>query len=214
MNILSSTSLYLADDHQILIDGLTAFFDNTEGLEVIGHANDGMTLLRELNHKKPQIILLDLNMPKFDGLKTLQRLVLDYPQIKVIILSNYDQAHLIKETEKMGAKGYLLKNGSKQELLEAIETVKNGGTYFNIKEAEEETGDEVFVDVFKKRFQLTKREIEIIRLVCNGASTPELSKKLFIAENTVNTHRRNIMYKLDVKNVAGLIGFARENGLL
>lgn len=211
---MSSTSLYLADDHQILIDGLTAFFDNTEGLEVIGHANDGMTLLRELNHKKPQIILLDLNMPKFDGLKTLQRLVLDYPQIKVIILSNYDQAHLIKETEKMGAKGYLLKNGSKQELLEAIETVKNGGTYFNIKEAEEETGDEVFVDVFKKRFQLTKREIEIIRLVCNGASTPELSKKLFIAENTVNTHRRNIMYKLDVKNVAGLIGFARENGLL
>ena len=211
---MSSTSLYLADDHQILIDGLTAFFDNTEELEVIGHANDGMTLLRELNHKKPQIILLDLNMPKFDGLKTLQRLVLDYPQIKVIILSNYDQAHLIKETEKMGAKGYLLKNGSKQELLEAIETVKNGGTYFNIKEAEEETGDEVFVDVFKKRFQLTKREIEIIRLVCNGASTPELSKKLFIAENTVNTHRRNIMYKLDVKNVAGLIGFARENGLL
>ncbi|TDG37824.1 response regulator transcription factor [Pedobacter changchengzhani] len=211
---MTKTSLYIADDHQILIDGLTAFFHTTDDLEVIGHANDGMTLLRELNHKKPQIILLDLNMPKFDGLKTLQRLVIDYPQIKVIILSNYDQAHLIKETEKMGAKGYLLKNGSKKELLEAIEAVKNGGTYFNIKEPIEDTESDVFVDVFKKRFQLTKREIEIIRLVCNGASTPELSKKLFIAENTVNTHRRNIMYKLDVKNVAGLIGFARENGLL
>ncbi len=158
---MNTTALYLADDHQILIDGLTAFFENTNGLEVIGHANDGKTMLRELNHLKPHIILLDLNMPKFDGLKTLERLVLDYPRIKVIILSNYNQAHLVKETEKMGAKGYLLKNGSKRELLEAIESVKNGGHYFHIKEPEQEEGNELFIDVFKKRFQLTKREIEI-----------------------------------------------------
>lgn len=204
----------MADDHQILIDGLIAFFDNSEEYKVIGYANDGLTLLRSLNHLKPDIILLDLNMPKFDGLKTLQRLVLDYPQIKVIILSNYHQANLIKETQQLGAKGYLLKNGSKSELLEALEKVKKGEVYFDYKIAEPEKAEELFADVFKKRFQLTKREIQIIQLVCGGATSAALSEKLFIAENTVNTHRRNIMYKLGVKNVAGLIGFARENGLI
>ncbi|RZJ82382.1 MAG: response regulator transcription factor [Flavobacterium sp.] len=211
---MDKTALYLADDHQILIDGLIAFFENSEVFKVVGYANDGLALLHALQHLKPNIVLLDLNMPKFDGLKTLQRLVLDYPQIKVIILSNYSQTNLIKETERMGAKGYLLKNGSKRELLDALNAVKNGGVYFDIKNIETEKVDPLFTDVFKKRFQLTKREIEIIQLVCNGATSAELSEKLFIAENTVNTHRRNIMYKLGVKNVAGLIGFARENDII
>jgi DNA-binding NarL/FixJ family response regulator len=211
---LGKTSIYIADDHQILIDGLIAFLQNIEGINVVGYANDGHMLLRELNNLNPDIILLDLNMPKLDGIKTLEKIVKDFPRIKVIILSNYNQTQLIKQTQKIGAKGYLLKNGSKNELLDAIEQVRNGFEYFSIKEVANEEVTAKFGDNFKLKYQLTKREVEIIQLVSKGSSSIEIADKLFITENTVNTHRRNILYKIDVKNVAGLIAFARDNGLI
>ena len=211
---MDAITIYLADDHQILIDGLTAFFREVENIEVIGHANDGMTMIREFHTKKPDVVLLDLNMPKFDGLKTLERISKDFPSVKVIILSNYDQPQLIKTAREAGASGYLLKNGSKAELLEAIAAIKEGHTYF--PETQEGPSPEVpvFTDGFKKRHQLTKREVEIIRMVSGGANTPAIAEQLFISENTVSTHRRNIMFKLDVKNVAELIGFAQKNGII
>lgn len=211
---MNPVTIYLADDHQILIDGLIAFFNSTGTIEVIGHANDGMTLLRELHSRKPEIVLLDLNMPKFDGLKTLERISKDFPAVKVIVLSNYNQPQMIKEARMLGARGYLLKNGSKKELLDAIETVCAGETYFTSDDAEPSEESGVFTDEFKKRYQLTRREVEIIVMICEGASTPEISQRLFIAEATVSTHRRNIMFKLEVKNVAELISFARKNGIL
>ncbi|RYZ75578.1 MAG: response regulator transcription factor [Proteobacteria bacterium] len=211
---MKHTKLFLADDHQILIDGLIAFFNSEDHIEVCGHANDGIAMLRALHSLQPDLVILDLNMPKLDGVKTLERMAVEYPNIQVIVLSNYNQSQLIREVRAKGAKGYLLKNGSKAELLEAIETVRNDGTYFQVAEEQEQPENSIPADMFKLRYQLTKRELEIITLICKGASTPELSEKLFISENTVNTHRRNIMYKLDVKNVAGLIGFARENGII
>jgi len=211
---LDTVKLYLADDHQILIDGLIAFFNTFSDIEVVGHANDGVTLLREIQTRNPNIILLDLNMPKLDGIKTLQRLQKDYPYIRVIVLSNYNQSQIIKEARDSGAKGYVLKNGSKDELIEAIETVKNGGMYF--KEGGPSplpSETTTFSDDFTQQYQLTKREIEIIRLICKELTTRQIADKLFIAEFTVNTHRKNILRKLNVKNSAGVINFATQHGL-
>lgn len=210
--------LYLADDHQILLDGMIAFFNELKDFEVVGAANDGVTLLRELQKRIPDIVLLDMNMPKLDGISALKRIKKEYPQIKVIMLSNYSQSRFIKEARENGADGYVLKNGSKKELLEAIETVKIGNLYFD-KATHINNGYGVkaepsqFDDDFIKKYQLTKREIEIIKLICTGLSTRELSEKLFISEFTINTHRKNILAKLSVKNSAGIINFARENGL-
>jgi len=206
--------LYLADDHQILLDGLTAFFNELPDYEVVGYCNDGLTLLRELQKRMPDIVLLDMNMPKLDGISTLKQIKKEYPQIKVIILSNYSQSQFIKEARENGANGYILKNGSKKELLDAIETVKNGDLYFEKSLSEYKAEPNRFDDDFIKKHQLTKREIEIIKLICAELSTREIGEKLFNSEYTINTHRKNILAKLNVKNSAGIINFAREHGLV
>lgn len=209
---MTNLKIFIADDHQLLIDGLTSFFKELDGFEVIGHANDGLVLLQEIATKVPDIILLDLNMPKMDGMTTLKNIKANYPNIKVIIISNYHQSQLIKETKDLGANGYVLKNGSKSDLLSAIETVNSGKMYFP-EEEEKTNNNSVFADEFMKKHQLTKREVEIIRLVCQELNSKEIAEKLFIAEFTVNTHRRNILSKLGIKNTPALINFAKQNGI-
>ena len=209
---MANLKIFIADDHQLLIDGLTSFFKELDGFEVIGHANDGLVLLQEIATKVPDIILLDLNMPKMDGMATLKNIKANYPNIKVIIISNYHQSQLIKETKALGANGYVLKNGSKSDLLSAIETVNSGKMYFP-EEEEKTNNNSVFADEFMKKHQLTKREVEIIRLVCQELNSKEIAEKLFIAEFTVNTHRRNILSKLGMKNTPALINFAKQNGI-
>lgn len=209
---MTNLKIFIADDHQLLIDGLTSFFKELDGFEVIAHANDGLVLLQEIATKVPDIILLDLNMPKMDGMATLKNIKANYPNIKVIIISNYHQSQLIKETKALGANGYVLKNGSKSDLLSAIETVNSGKMYFP-EEEEKINNNSVFADEFMKKHQLTKREVEIIRLVCQELNSKEIAEKLFIAEFTVNTHRRNILSKLGMKNTPALINFAKQNGI-
>jgi DNA-binding NarL/FixJ family response regulator len=209
---MPNLKIFIADDHQILIDGITAFFNDLEGFEIIGSANDGEMLLREIATKTPDVILLDLNMPRLDGISTLKKLKDNYPNIKVIILSNYQQSQLIKETKALGAHGYVLKNGSKSDLLNAIESAQQG-KYFFPDEKENPHTQLVFTDEFMKKHHLTKREVEIIKLVCGELSSREIGDKLFIAELTVTTHRRNILGKLGLKNTPALINFAKENGL-
>eukprot|EP00388_Colpodella_angusta_P009522 GDKJ01025287.1.p2 GENE.GDKJ01025287.1~~GDKJ01025287.1.p2 ORF type:complete len:211 (+),score=2.96 GDKJ01025287.1:106-738(+) len=209
---MTNINLFIADDHQILIDGIISFFNELEGFTVIGYANDGQSLLQEIATKTPDIILLDLNMPKLDGLSTLKKIKISYPNIKVIILSNYHQSQLIKETNELGANGYILKNGSKSDLLNAITTVQSGKKYFpELDNAI--TNSAVFTDEFMKKHQLTKREVEIIQLVCQELSSKEIGDKLFISEFTVTTHRRNILGKLGIKNTPALLNFAKQNGI-
>lgn len=205
--------VFLADDHQILIDGLMAFFKESNTAEVVGAANDGATVLVSLKTLEPDIVLLDLNMPGMDGLTALERITKEHPQVRVIILSNYHQSELVKETRLKGAKGYLLKNGSKEELLAAIKAVANGEEYFALAELGPVAGKEFFTDAFMKKHQLTRREVDIIKLICREYNSRNIAEQLFISEFTVNTHRRNIMRKLDVKNTVGVINFARANNL-
>ncbi|GAB4093992.1 response regulator transcription factor [Flaviaesturariibacter terrae] len=205
--------IFIADDHQILVDGLISFFEKTEHVEVVGAANDGRSLLSNLQAADPDIVLLDLNMPGMDGVTALEQITARFHRVRVIILSNYQQSGLIKSCEQKGAWGYLLKNGSMDDLLDAIDGVMEGKKQFPAPpEAVEEKPH--YLDSFLQQYSLTNREVDIIRSICSELSSKEIASQLHISEFTVNTHRRNIMRKLNVRNAAGIINFAAQNKLV
>ncbi|TCZ73154.1 response regulator [Flaviaesturariibacter aridisoli] len=207
--------IFIADDHQVLVDGLISFFEKTKHIEVAGAANDGRTLLETLPQADPDIVLLDLNMPGMDGVAALEQIVRRFPKVKVIILSNYHQSGLIKSCAQKGAWGYLLKNGSMDDLMAAIDGVMAGKRQFAAGEEEERVEKPHFLDdSFLQQYSLTNREVDIIRSICQELSSKEIASQLFISEFTVNTHRRNIMRKLNVRNAAGIINFAAQHKLV
>lgn len=206
--------IYIADDHAILIDGLHAILREEPDMQIIGTAGDGVTLLQQLPAAQPDVLLLDLNMPRLDGINALQRIGKEHPALKVLVLSNYDQPELVKEVQALGAKGYILKNSPRHTLLQTIRLIAAGGTYFQSFHADfTPPPSSFFLDDFMRKYQLTRREVEIIRLVCREHTSKEIADNLFISEFTVQTHRRNIMRKLDLKNATSLILFAQEQGL-
>jgi DNA-binding NarL/FixJ family response regulator len=205
--------LIIADDHQLLIEGLISILSEVKDLEILEPVNNGNQLINSLIKSHADIVLLDLNMPKLDGIKTLPVLRRDFPDLKIIILTNYDQPQLIEEVRKLGAHGYLLKNSPSFILKDAINKVINGELYFEDKVLPEKDNSPYFIDDFMKKYQLTKREVEIIKMIAKELTSKEIGDSLFISEFTVSTHRRNIMKKLNSKNVAGLLKFARQHGL-
>lgn len=205
--------LIIADDHPLLIEGLISILSEVNDLEILDPVNNGNLLISSLILNPADIVLLDLNMPKLDGIKTLAILRKDFPDLKVIILTNYDQPQLIEEVKKLGAHGYLLKNSPSFVLKKAINKVLNGEFYFDDKELPAKDNSTYFIDDFMKKYQLTKREVEIIKMIAREFTSKEIGDSLFISEFTVSTHRRNIMKKLNSKNVAGLLKFARQHGL-
>ncbi|SDM72914.1 DNA-binding response regulator, NarL/FixJ family, contains REC and HTH domains [Daejeonella rubra] len=205
--------LIIADDHQLLIEGLISILSEVKDLEILNPVNNGNQLINSLILNPADIVLLDLNMPKLDGIKTLAILRRDFPDLKVIILTNYDQPQLIEEVKKLGAHGYLLKNSPSFILKDAIAKVNQGEFYFEDRVLPEKDNSPYFIDDFMKKYQLTKREVEIIKMIAKELTSKEIGDSLFISEFTVSTHRRNIMKKLNSKNVAGLLKFARQHGL-
>lgn len=206
--------LIIADDHQLLIDGLTAVLKDNADWELLPAVNNGKQLLYVLEKTAVDLVLLDLNMPQLDGIKTLEILKQVYPAVKVLVLTNYGQLQLQAEVRKMGAEGYLLKNSPAAILREAIAKLLQGDTYY--LETEEPPAEENawFLDDFMKRYQLTRREVEIIKMIGLELTSKEISDRLYISELTVSTHRKNILRKLNVKNMAGVVNFAREHSLI
>lgn len=205
--------LIIADDHQLLIEGLISVLTEVKDIEILDPVNDGRQLITRLHSNEADMVLLDLNMPNLDGIKTLEILRRDFPAIKVIILTNYNQPQLIEEVKKLGAHGYLLKNSPSGILKEAIAKVAGGELYFEEEVKSDTDNSHYFIDDFMKKYQLTKREVEIIRMIAKELTSKQIGDALFISEFTVGTHRRNIMKKLNAKNVAGLLKFARQHGL-
>lgn len=201
--------IIIADDHQLLIDGLTAVLQTESQWKVLEAVNNGQQLLDRLANAGADLVLLDLNMPKLDGIQTLTILRKRYPDVKVLVITNYHQPQLQSEIRKLGAAGYLLKNISADLLKAAITTVLEGGTCFDDYTTPPPASDEWFPDDFMKKYQLTRREVEIVRLIGRELSTKEIADQLFLSELTVATHRKNIMRKLEVKNTAGVVNFAR-----
>lgn len=207
--------IILADDHQFLMDGISTVLKELASLEIVATAQNGFELMDAVARLAPDLVILDLNMPGYDGLQCLQKIKTNYIGIKVLVLTNYMQPDLEEEVKKRMADGYLEKNSSAAQLKETISIILSGGSYFpSAAELKPVHNVTFFMDGFLKKYQLTKREVDIIQLICKEMSSREIAAKLFLSDLTINTHRRNIFRKLDVKNVAGLINFARQNQLL
>lgn len=212
---MTKNRLILADDHQFMLEGVQSILKEDTLLDIVATAQNGHQLIDAVIREKPDLVLLDLNMPGYDGLQCLEKIKQEFPGIKVLILSNYSQPDLINKVKKMQADGYLAKNSSANELRDAIRTVLSGGYYFQqMEESPVITENSYYFDEFLKKYQLTKREVGILRLVCQEMTTKEIASALFLSELTVNTHRRNILKKLSVKNVAGLVNFAKQHNIL
>ena len=212
---MKRSKIVLADDHQFLLEGILSILKEEPGLEIAATVNNGIDLMEAVAQHKPQLAILDLNMPGYDGLQCLQKIKANFTETKVLVLTNYMQPELVEEVRKMKAEGYLIKNSSAAALKEAVNTILSGGTcYPAADELKSIPDDSYFFDEFLKKYQLTKREVQIIRMVCQEKTTKQIAVELFLSELTINTHRRNIFRKLELSNVAGLMNFARQNQLL
>lgn len=205
--------LIIADDHPLLVNGLITVLQEIEGVQVLEPALNGRQLIDRLRHTPADIALIDLNMPQLDGIATLKILHKDFPTLRTIVFTNYHQPKLIHEVKQLGAKGFLLKTSNSIQIKEAVAAVAVGGTYFGDEE-ERTTTTTLFEDDFTKKFQITKREVEILRMIAQGHTTKQIGENLFVSEFTINAHRRNICRKLNIYTPVGLLNFAREHGLV
>lgn len=210
--------LLIADDHQIIIDGIQSLLADEPAFQVIGTAGNGREAIDFLKLLQPNIILMDIDMPVLNGIEATKIIKADFSDVKVIILSMHNESGLIKTLLQAGADGYVLKNADKAELVEAIIMVQGGKSYFSADVTRSlANGDDKRASGFQKDNRvsdLTSREIEILKLIAEGYSNKEIGDKLFISHRTVDTHRTNLMKKLDVNNVAGIIRFAISNGFI
>ncbi|UKJ08394.1 response regulator [Solitalea lacus] len=207
--------LLLADDHELLLEGLCSILRDLSNITVVATAKNGLEVISGIMLHQPHLVLLDLNMPTFDGMQCLQSIKKDFHDVKVLVLTNYNQPELVNEVKKLGANGFMVKNSTAAELAYAIQCVLSGKQHFPTENKTDSViKNSVFFDGFLRKYQLTKREVNIILQICEGQNTKQIADKLFLSEFTVNTHRRNIMKKLDLKNVTNLILFAKNNQLI
>lgn len=205
----------LCDDHRIVTDGMKQLLSNVDDIDVVGAAHDGAEALYLLEHLKADILLTDLDMPNMDGQQLTGRVKEKYPQVKVIVLSMHEEAAVVKHLMDLGADGYLVKSAGKDEVLLAIRSVHDGRKHFGSglmeammkQAAAPKTGTAVLKD-------LSEREVEVLAALAEGLGNKEIGAKLFISPRTVDTHRTNLMRKLDVHNVAGLVRIAIAGGLV
>lgn len=210
-------NIVIADDHQMFIDGVKSLLKGEKEISVMGEALNGKLLLDLLQCKKPDIVLMDINMPEMDGIEATKQITLQFPELKVIVLSMHSNTEFIAGLIEAGASGYILKNTGKRELVEAIHRVAGGKTHFSVEITQMMM--ESFKNPVKKNQshelnQLTEREKEVLKLIAEECSTKEIAEKLFISPNTVETHRKNLFSKLKVKNLAGLVKYALQTGLI
>lgn len=214
---MSTTKIVIADDHHILLDGLNAMLDKQNDIEVLALYNNGQSLLDELSEKKPDVALVDINMPGMKGPELTRKIKELNPSIYVITLSMYDDAAHIMEMIEAGVSGYLLKNVNDTELVDAIMQVTAGKMYFSSEVSEKLTT--LVVNQQRKleepaKPKLTERELEVLKLVADEHSNAEIAKILFISERTVETHRKNMLRKTNNKTIVGLLKYALEEKLI
>lgn len=210
--MLNKQTLLIADDHQIFIDGLLMIFSDLEFIDKILVASNGYEALELFKEHTIDVAILDVNMPKPNGFELCNQIKEKFPNTKIMILSMYGDEHIKDEFLKMGVYAYILKNAGKHELINALRCVIEGKNY--ISKALRSNPTESSEDNFVKSLTLTKREKEIIALLTQEKSSQEIADALFISVYTVNTHRKNILHKLGIKNTAGLVKFALDNQLI
>jgi DNA-binding NarL/FixJ family response regulator len=209
-------SVLIADDHPLVAEGLIMILRDQPDLTCIGVATNGQEAVEMAVKMRPDILLLDINMPVLNGIEACRQLKKVCPDTRIIALSMVSEISLVRNMIRSGANGYLLKNAGKDEVLEAIRTVQDGQTYFTREIMDLLTG----VSATPKRDEytlfprLSRRELQILSCILDEKTTAEIAEELFIGFGTVETHRRNMLQKLNVKNTAGLVRVALEYDLL
>jgi DNA-binding NarL/FixJ family response regulator len=214
-------TVHIADDHQILIDGVKAVLNIESGIEVIGYSLNGNEVIEWYTENESDVLILDINMPLLDGIEVLKKLKQLKKRPEIIVLSSYDDVKLVKEVLQMGAKGFVPKKSAGEHIVNAVYKVAEGNQYFtdDVKEKmmqtllngqikNEGSQDGVLIS------SLTRREVEVLKLVAQQYSTREIGDELHISESTVETHRKNLMKKVKVKNSVGLAIFALKNEVI
>ncbi len=206
-------NILIADDHQLMISGIKSALSGIEDFEFVAEAGNGYQVLEILESGiRVDVILMDINMPKLDGLSCTKMVKKKYPDVRIIALSQYDEKRFVKLMVKNGASGYILKDAGIDILETAIRKVHAGENYYcdrlSVRLLEQELKAENIRSLFPK---LTEREVEVLNLICQEFSSQEVSEKLFISFHTVESHRANLMQKAGVKNTAGLVRWAVEN---
>ena len=202
--------IIIADNHRIFIEGFTSLLKDDEEFKLLDFAYDGIDLMNLLTLLHPDVILLDINMPRLNGLDAAVEIKQKYPAIKIILLTSYNEELLKQKARRIGVDAYLLKDCSKKELTQTIKSVLKDKKVF--PETELLMGENRFIkDGFLKKFNITKRELEILQMIKKGYTNPEMAEQLFLSIYTVETHRKHIMQKLGVSNLAGLLQFIADN---
>lgn len=206
--------ILIADDHQMFIDGLKSMLEDTAGIQVIGEAMNGLEVMDICQRTAVDTVIMDISMPGMDGIEATKELLKKHSHIKVLGLSMFNDRNYISDLLKAGAHGYILKNTGKDELVKAIQILESGESYL---------GDEVsktLLSSFMKKpslqvvEKLSRREAEVLECIATGLTTNEIANQLFISKNTVETHRKNLLYKLKAKNTAELVNNAYKQRII
>lgn len=209
------TRVLIADDHQMFVDGLKSLLEDEKELSVVGEAKNGVEVLEFCDREPVDIVIMDINMPVMDGIQTSRELSKKHSSVKILGLSMYNDRDYISDILKAGAMGYVLKNTGKANLLNAISTLQSGSSYFS------EEVSKTLLNTFIRNVpfeqaaeKLSEREKEVLECIASGLTTHEIGEKLFISKNTVETHRKNLLYKLKAKNTAELVNNAYKLRLI
>ena len=213
------TKILIADDHAMFADGISSILNTEENINVIGQCLDGPSVLDYLAKEKVDILLLDVNLPGMSGIDVCKKVTTDYPATKVIAISMFNEESFVTEILNNGAKGYVLKNTGREELLRAINTVLSGKSYFS-----DDVTDTIMKGLMNQRKaskvtkkelpKISRREKEVLELIVKEHTTQEIANKLFISLKTLESHRSNLLAKMNARNTAGLVRIAMENKLI
>ena len=206
-----SIRVFIVDDHPMVIEGMSAMLQEQPSIEVAGYAMNAASCLGFFIRSSADVVLMDINLPDKSGIDLCTELKQRFPQMKILGISNLNQGSYIREMMTQGASGYVLKNVSKSELLHAIQRVYKGEQYLTLEVSQamrRETERQESLPI------LTKREKEVLKLIAEGFTNPAIAEKLFVSPLTVDSHRKSLLAKFQLKNTAALVRVALENKLI
>ncbi len=214
---MANVKIALADDHKIVRDGIKTMLESQPEIDVVAEASNGNELLEKLEDTLVDLVIMDISMPKKDGIQATKEVKEEHPNVKVLALTMSNDDLHIRQMIQAGASGYIMKSAGRQDLKNAIETIMSGKHYFS-----DEATQSIMMDLVKGKgksttmdaVHITDRELEILELIVQEFTNQEIAEKLFISSRTVDAHRRNLLQKTGARNTAGLVKYAFQHNLI